>query len=221
VHDNGRGVDAAKRKTVFESVLAGKDPGKSAGPELARAYAIVREWEGDIAFSSDPFRGSTFMVYLPYAPPQASDVSVESKPRPQETPLVEAAPVPVEEPRRETILLVEDEPGIRALVRKILVRERYHVLEAGSGEEALSIATAHPGTIHLLLTDVILPGIGGRDLAAALTTSISELRVVYVSGYTDDEGLRAGWFPPGSMFLQKPFTLSALISRVRESLDAE
>lgn len=224
VHDNGRGVDAAKRVTVFESVLAGKDPEKSAGPELARAYAMVREWEGDIAFASDPFRGSTFMLYLPYAPPKAPEIPVEPEPEPrphiEETPAVEATPVPVEEPHRETILLVEDEPGIRALVRKILVRERYHVLEAGSGEEALSIVAAHQGTVNLLLTDVILPGIGGRDLAEALKTSIPEVRVVYVSGYTDDEGVRAGWFPPGSMFLQKPFTLTALISKVRESLDA-
>jgi CheY-like chemotaxis protein len=131
------------------------------------------------------------------------------------------APVVPAEPLRETILLVEDEAGIRALVRKILSRERYRVLEAASGEEALSIAQAYEDPIHLLLTDVMLPGMGGRYVAESLRGMLPELRVVYVSGYTDDEEVRAGWFPPGSLFLEKPFTLSALVDKVRESLDAQ
>jgi signal transduction histidine kinase len=222
IHDNGRGVDAAKRVTIFESVLAGKDPEKSAGLELARAYSIVREWAGDIAFTSDPFRGSTFMIYLPYAPPAIpeAEAPAEHVEKPVvEEPVVEEAII--EPSVRETILLVEDEPGIRALVRKILSREHYHVLEASSGEEALSIALSHAGSIQLLLTDVMLPGIGGRQLAEGLRATLPELRIVYISGYTDDDALRTGMFPPGSMFLQKPFTLNALISKVRESLDAE
>ena len=233
IHDNGRGVDAAKRVTVFESVLAAKDPEKSAGPELARAYAIVREWGGDIAFASDRYRGSTFILYLPYALseiPGATQAEILAQQVEDSEPVVEApaaadsTPAPVEipaEPMRETVLLVEDEPGIRALVRKILSRERYHVLEAASGEDALTVALSHAGPIHLLLTDVMLPGIGGRDLAEGLRATLPELRVVYVSGYTDDEAVRAGWFPPGSMFLQKPFTLPSLVSKVRESLDNE
>jgi two-component system, cell cycle sensor histidine kinase and response regulator CckA len=233
IHDNGRGVDAAKRVTVFESVLAAKDPEKSAGPELARAYAIVREWGGDIAFASDPYRGSTFILYLPYALseiPGATQVEIPPQPVEDSEPVaevpaaVDSTPVPVEipaEPMRETVLLVEDEPGIRALVRKILSRERYHVLEAASGEDALTVALSHASPIHLLLTDVMLPGIGGRDLAEGLRATMPELRVVYISGYTDDEALRTGWFPPGSMFLQKPFTLTALVSKVRDSLDTE
>jgi signal transduction histidine kinase/CheY-like chemotaxis protein len=231
IQDDGRGADAAGRMTIFESVLAGKDPAKNAGPGLARAYSIVREWDGDIAFASEPLRGSTFMLYLPYAPPEPPPVEVAAEsvdnigsPAPSE-PEAEPAPPPVEvapvEPPRETILLVEDEAGIRALVRKILSRERYVVLEAGSGEEALTIAQSHEGPIQLLMTDVMLPGIGGRDLAEALSKLRPEQRVLYISGYTDDEGVRAGWFPPGSRFLQKPFTLGALVSNVRETLDAE
>jgi hypothetical protein len=225
IHDNGRGVDAARRVTIFESVLAGKDPEKSAGHGIARAYAIVRAWEGDIAFASDPFRGSTFMLYLPYAPPvEISPVEVPAEVSMEGSESREAVEPPVAPPvelLRETILLVEDEAGIRALVRKILSRERYRILEAASGEEALSIAQAYEDPIHLLLTDVMLPGIDGRYVAEALRSKLPELRVLYVSGYTDDEAVRAGWFPPRSLFLEKPFTLSALVNKVRESLDAE
>jgi len=239
IHDNGRGLDAAKRAAIFESVLAGKDPDKSAGPGLARAYAIVREWNGDIAFGSDPFRGSTFMVYLPYVPPEPPPVEIPPAEVPMEAaaaveqvgelvvepvaePMVEPpAPLPPALPMRETILLVEDEAGIRALVRKILSRERYRILEAATGEEALGIAQTYADPIHLLLTDVMLPGMGGRYVAEALRSKLPELRVVYVSGYTDDEAVRAGWFPPGSLFLEKPFTLSALVNKVRESLDTQ
>jgi PAS domain S-box-containing protein len=230
IHDNGRGVNAAKRDAIFESILAAKDPEKSAGPGLARAYAIVREWNGDIAFGSDPFRGSTFMLYLPHVPPEPPPIEIPPIEIPMEgvatvepvsEPAVEPAPVVPVEPMRETILLVEDEAGIRALVRKILARERYRILEAATGEEALSIAQAYEDPIHLLLTDVMLPGIGGRYIAEALRSKLPELRVVYVSGYTDDEAVRAGWFPPGSLFLEKPFTLSALVNKVRESLETQ
>lgn len=221
IHDNGRGVDAAKRVTVFESMLAGKDPEKSAGPELARAYAMVREWGGDIAFASDSFRGSTFTVYLPMAHAEPPPLPDSKTPAIEEAPAAVETPAPPVEPMRETILLVEDEPGIRALVRKILSRERYRVFEASSGEEALKLAGTLQGAIQLLVTDVMLPGIGGREIAETMRTSNPKLRIVYISGYTDDEVVRAGLFPPGSMFLQKPFTLTALITKVRESLDAE
>jgi len=226
IDDNGRGVDAAKRVTIFESVLAGKDPEKSAGRGLARAYAIVREWHGDIAFASDPFRGSTFILYLPHVPPEPPPAEIPPVELPEEAvgavePVAEPTPVVPVEPMRETILLVEDESGIRALVRKILTRERYRVLEAASGEEALSIGQAYEDPIHLLLTDVMMPGMGGQYVAEALRSKLPELRVVYISGYTDDEQVRAGWFPPGSLFLEKPFTLSALVNKVRESLDAQ
>lgn len=211
IRDNGRGVESAKRAEIFESVLA-RD---LAGAGIARAYATVREWGGDIAFSSEPFRGSTFTIYLPAAKaPEPAPVAAPA-PAPVEAP----APAPAI-PQRETILLVEDEAGIRALVRKILRREHYNVLEAGSAEEALAIAAEHQGTIHLLLTDVILTGMGGRNLAENLRSAMPAVKVLYVSGFTDDESVRAGEFPPGSKFLQKPFTLSALVGKVREAIES-
>ncbi len=205
IHDNGRGTSVK----VFESVLP-KDPASAA---VARAYSTIREWGGDIAFSSAPFQGSTFTIYLPYAEAQqaAAEIPVTEEAVPQPV----APPV---EPVRETILLVEDEAGIRALVRKILRRENYVVLEAGSAEEAANVAGGHEGRIDLLLTDVMLPGMSGRELAEGMRESLPNLKVLYVSGFTSDEEVRAGAFPPGSKFLQKPFTLSSLLSKVREAL---
>ncbi|HLH38313.1 MAG TPA: response regulator [Bryobacteraceae bacterium] len=199
IRDDGRGTDSPK--SVFEAAVLGKDPSAS------RAYAIVREWGGDLAFSSEPFRGSTFTIYLPLS--QAAPAAAAVAP---------PEPPPPEPPRMPTILLVEDEPGIRALVRKILRREHFVVIEAGSGEEALNVAAAQEGRIDLLVTDVILPGINGRELAERMRESLPELKVLYVSGFTSDESVRAGAFPPGAKFLQKPFTLSALVGKVREAL---
>ncbi len=215
IHDDGRGMDAAHRSAVFEGFLS-KPGEKSAGPALARAYAIVREWGGDIAFFSEPFRGSTFLIYLPH---YAAPALFAPEPEPMiELPVAEAiAEAPVEIVR-ETILLVEDEAGIRALVRKILRRENYDVLEAGSAEEAIAISSSAPGRIDLLVTDVMLPAASGRELAAHIRAARPDLKVLYISGYTDDDAVRAGAIPPGSRFLQKPFTLGALVSKVKESL---
>jgi two-component system cell cycle sensor histidine kinase/response regulator CckA len=208
VRDNGRGIEASRRMEIFEAVL----PKDAAGAALARAYSTAREWGGDLAFSSQPSRGSAFTIYLPFG----------SAPLPEATPAPVSSPVtvPTEAPMRETILLVEDEAGIRALVRKILKRERYNVLEAGSGEEASRVAGSFDGKIDLLLTDVMLPGMSGRDLAEDMREALPEVSVLYVSGFTDDESVRAGGFPPGSKFLQKPFTLSALVQKVREALES-
>lgn len=209
IRDNGRGMEASHRPEIFEGVLA-KEASAAA---IARAYSTAREWGGDIAFSSEPFRGSAFTIYLRHARPSEEEPAAQPQAAPAE------APAPAEKPLRETILLVEDEPGIRALVRKILKRERYNVLEAGSAEEASRVAGGYEGRIDLLLTDVMLPGMGGRELAEGLRESLPQLRVLYVSGFTEDESVRAGGFPPGSKFLQKPFTLSALVSKVREALE--
>jgi PAS domain S-box-containing protein len=201
----GRGMDPEKRKAIFESFLH-KETDKPVGAALARAYALVREWGGELGFESEATQGSTFTMYLPLAEAQVEVV-------PPKAPTIAA------EALRETVLVVDDEAGIRALIVKILRRERYRVLEAGSVAEAVAAAAAHGGPIQLLLTDVMLPDRNGRQLATQLVEARPGLRVVYISGFTDDDAVRAGAFPQGARFLQKPFTLGALMGTVREALD--
>ena len=181
------------------------------GAALARAYAVVREWGGELGFESEAQRGSIFTMYLPLAEPEA-----DPRTEPKTAPTTGAPPADGE---RETILVVDDEAGIRSLIAKILRRERYRVLEAGTAKEAAEIAATHGGAIQLLVTDVMLPDRNGRQLAEKLVGSLPKLKVMYISGFTDDESVRAGAFPPGARFLQKPFTLGALIGMVRETLD--
>jgi signal transduction histidine kinase/CheY-like chemotaxis protein len=200
-------MDAEKRKVVFESFLH-KTSGRSMGAALARAYAVVREWGGELGFESEAPRGSIFTMYLPLAEPEAEP----------KTELKTGAARPADA-HRETILVVDDEAGIRNLIAKILRREQYRVLEAGTATEAATIAATHGGAIQLLLTDVILPDRNGRQLAEKLAHALPKLKVMYISGFTDDESVRTGAFPPGARFLQKPFTLGALIGTVREALD--
>jgi two-component system, cell cycle sensor histidine kinase and response regulator CckA len=220
VHASGPAMDVNQQPGVFESFLIKeqqtKDQSASAMATLAHAYAVVREWDGDIAFQSEGSRGVTFMVYLPWADPPAV-------PAPSRAVAVGQHPSPALRPDswRETILVVDDEPGIRALVAKILRRERYIVLEAGSAEEAMTVTLIHGAPIHLLLSDVMLPDRSGRQIAEQLHEFTAGIKVIYISGFTDDESVRTGDFPPGSRFLQKPFTLGALVSTVREALDSK
>ena len=211
VHASGPAMNANKQAGVFESFLTKEQPAT-----LAHAYAVVREWGGDIAFQSEGTRGVTFMVYLPW-------VDAPPAPAPSMAVAVGQHPAPAVRPdtRRETILVVDDEPGIRALVAKILRRERYVVLEAGSAEEATTVTLIHGAPIQLLLTDVMLPDRSGRQIAEQLHELTAGIKVIYISGFTDDESVRTGDFPPGSRFLQKPFTLGALVSTVREALDSK
>ncbi len=202
----GRGMDPEKRKAIFESFLH-KETDKPVGAALARAYALVREWGGELGFESEAAQGSTFTMYLPLAEAETAQ------------PKAPTAPVAPAEALRETILVVDDEAGIRALIVKILRRERYRVIEAGSVAEAVAVAAAHGGPIQLLLTDVMLPDRNGRQLATQLIEARPGLKVVYISGFTDDETVRTGAFPPGARFLQKPFTLGALMGTVRQALD--
>jgi two-component system, cell cycle sensor histidine kinase and response regulator CckA len=200
-------MEAEKRKVIFESFLH-KTSGRSMGAALARAYAVVREWGGELGFESETPRGSVFTMYLPLA---------ETEAEPKTEPKTAAARAA--DAQRETILVVDDEAGIRSLIAKILRRERYSVLEAGTFAEAAAIAATHGSAIQLLVTDVMLPDRNGRQLAEKLVQALPKLKVMYISGFTDDESVRAGVFPPGARFLQKPFTLGALIGTVRETLD--
>jgi two-component system, cell cycle sensor histidine kinase and response regulator CckA len=211
LRDDSLGMDATKLASVFDPSLS---PAKSDGLTMAQAHGMVRYWGGDIGFSSELQRGSTFSIFLP----MASGDGVSAAPAPMAAPIPELIPEP--EPLKETILVVDDEAGIRGLMRKILRRDNYNVLEAGSAEEALKLAAGHTGPIQLLLTDVMLPEMQGPELARKLYAVDPTLKVLYISGYTPDESVRAGEYPPGARFLAKPFTLGALLSNVRETLNS-
>jgi CheY-like chemotaxis protein len=215
LRDDGQGLQAQQLSAIFDPVLHGA---KQEGLAMVRAYSLVREWGGDIACAAEPLHGTTFAVYLPFASYDEDAASPPAEPTPVAEP--EPPPAPEPEPMRETILVVDDEAGIRGLMRKILRRERYQVLEASSAEEALQMAAAHQGPIQMLLTDVMLPGMLGPELARKMYALDSSLKVLYISGYTQDEAVRTGEYPPGARFLAKPFTLGALLGKVRESLDS-
>jgi two-component system cell cycle sensor histidine kinase/response regulator CckA len=202
IRDDGHGLDAEQAAGVFDPALSktGDPASAAAGLALARAYSLVHEWGGDIAFSSEPGQGSTFAIYLQYVEPEGAPVV-----RPT---------IPLDPPRHgepATILVVEDETGIRELIRKILQRERYRVLEAASAEEGLTLAQGQ--SIDLLITDVMLPGIRGPELARRMQQAAPKLKTLFISGYTGEEQV-----PAGGRFLAKPFTLAALLGKVREAL---
>ena len=204
----GRAFDPEAKSNWFEAVLPAKDTTDEWPSAVTRAYGVIRQWGGDISASSAPGGGTLLRVLLENVP----DV-IEKKPAPSA-----AAPKP--ESPTETILVVEDETGIRELVLKILRRHGYNALEAANGEEALAIFRQHQGTIDLLLTDVMMPRMGGPELVDRLRKQGLNPAVIYVSGYTDDPNIYAGKFPPGTAFLDKPFTLPALLAKVREVLKA-
>ena len=209
VSDTGTGMDAATRAHLFEPFYTTKEFGRGTGLGLATVYGVVKQSGGHIWVYSEPGQGATFKIYLP---------RVQEAPEP----LVAAEPGGVRAAARgsETILLVEDEQIVRSLARRVLSQQGYTVLEAPAGLEALAVSNAHPGDIHLLLTDVVMPGIGGRELARQLAARRPRARVLYLSGYSDDAIVSHGLLDPGTFFLQKPFTPQALTRKVREVLDA-
>jgi PAS domain S-box-containing protein len=196
VRGNGAGLEGGKSEALFESIFSGE--------ALAHAYGLAREWGGDLVYHGDASH-STFILYLRPSEPAA----------PQPQAVRAAAP----EPLHPVILVVDDEPGIRALVAKILRREQYEVVEASTATEAGTLAATQSRPVELLVTDVMLPDQPGTTLAQYLCEQLPALKVLYMSGYTDDERARTGDFPPGAKFLQKPFTLGALVTKVRESLE--
>ena len=206
VQDTGVGMDDATRRRIFEPFFTTKGVGKGTGLGLATVQGIVTQSGGDIAVYSAPDRGSTFTISFPRE--ALSDATV-----PQ--------PAPVSVPRgSETVLVVEDDTAVRHLARVTLQRNGYRVLEAGSPREALGIASAHTEGIQLLLSDVIMPDSEGAPLVERLRTMRPSLRVLYMSGYTDDAIVRHGVIDERTPFLQKPFTPAALAQKVREVLDA-
>jgi two-component system cell cycle sensor histidine kinase/response regulator CckA len=211
ITNTGRSLEGEARTTLFETILPGKDAVDEAAGAVSRAYGIVRQWGGDISVSNGPAEGSVFRVFL-------EAVGEHTANQAEPAALVPEVVATADDRRLETILVVEDEAGIRALVRKILRRQGYEVLEASNGDEALVVCREHPGTLDLLITDVMMPQMGGRELVDRLREQCRGMKVLYVSGYTDDASIYSGNFPPGTAFLQKPFTLGSLLDKVKEVL---
>lgn len=207
----GQPLDPDARAAMFECSIPGKEPWDDVAASLSRAYGIVRQWGGDISVSRGPQSETQFRVFLPRVEPITAEAAVPAT-------AVEAPPAPEQPAPLATILVVEDEAGIRALVRKILRRQGYEVLEAANGEEALALCRETGRQIDLLITDVLMPQMGGRELVERLQSQGHQMKVLYVSGYTGDATVYSGELPPGTAFLQKPFTLGSLLDKVKEVL---
>ena len=206
VSDNGVGMDATTRARAFEPFFTTKEKGKGTGLGLSMVYGVVKQSGGYIEVLSEPGAGATFKIYLP-------KVEVAIDPQKQQVEL------PASLLGTETLLLVEDEVSLRKLSRHLLELCGYKVLEAEDGAEALKTSQEYKGIIHLLLTDVVMPGMSGRALADQLVQRRPEARVVYMSGYTGQTVGEHGVLAEGSFFLPKPFTREALAHKIREALD--
>jgi CheY-like chemotaxis protein len=204
VTDDGLGMDEAIRARIFEPFFTTKEPGQGTGLGLSTVLGIVEQSGGTVWVESLPGRGATFRVYLP----QTRDAPVAAR----------AKAAPVAGGGSETVLVCEDDEQVARLVRSILERQGYEVLEAGSGDAAIALALGHAGPIHVLLTDVVMPGMNGRDLAARLKASRPGVKILYMSGYADEAILRHGLLAPGSSVLLKPFDDVELGSRLRSLL---
>lgn len=208
----GPPLDSDAKIALFECSLPGKEPWDDVAATLSRAYGILRQWGGDISVSSARL-GLTFRVFLPRLEPAPREAAGEAPAAVEVAPAAPEVPAPL-----ATILVVEDEAGIRALVRKILRRQGYEVLEAANGGDALALCRDNGRRVDLLITDLLMPQMGGRELVERLRTQGHEMKVLYVSGYTDDATVYSGDLPPGTAFLQKPFTLGSLLDKVKEVL---
>jgi len=207
VSDTGHGMEPAVLEHLFEPFFTTKEQGKGTGLGLATVFGIVKQSGGSITVRSAPGAGTTFEVYLP----RVADAE---------------APVPAPggaaqgSKGRETVLLVEDDPAVRAFLRRSLEAAGYRVLEASEPDAGIRLVRDRQDEIHALVTDVVMPAMAGPELATALLELRPTLRVLFVSGYTANAALRSGVLPPGQAFLQKPFAGDELVSAVRRVLDA-
>ena len=206
VSDTGTGMHPEAKAHLFEPFFTTKEVGKGTGLGLATVYGIVKQSGGYIWVYSESGSGTSVKIYLP-----RSDQPVQPVPRP---PVLAGLPTGT-----ETVLVVEDAEAIRSLARKVLTAQGYTVLEAGDGVEALQIAERHTGMLHLVLTDVVMPGMSGRELAQRLAPLRPQLKLLYMSGYTGDAVVHRGVLEDGLPFLAKPFTPEDLASKVRDVLD--
>jgi two-component system, cell cycle sensor histidine kinase and response regulator CckA len=207
VGDTGSGMDADTLAHIFEPFFTTKAPGKGTGLGLFTVYGIVSQNGGHMQVQSTPGVGTTFTVHLPRV--DAPIEAIQAEPAPQ--PALHGG---------ETILLVEDEPVVRDLIRQVLHATGYEVLEATTGEQALHVSSAHRGPIHLLLADVVLPGLSGPEVAAQLGSTRPNIQLIYISGYAPETVQRYGISDKHCLFLQKPFTPTTLLATVRQALDA-
>ncbi len=205
IQDTGVGMDDATREQIFEPFFTTKEMGRGSGLGLSTVYGIVRQSGGSIGVTSEPGSGTTFNIFLP-------SVDAAERPHPAARPAAGNSGT-------ETVLVVEDEPALRRLSERALQKAGYVVLTAGTAEEGAATLEAQRGRVHLLLTDIVLPGMSGRELAAQVAPLHPGLRVLFTSGYTDDTVLRHGVSTHTAMFLPKPFTVEELVRKVREVLD--
>jgi PAS domain S-box-containing protein len=207
ISDTGVGMPRELKEKVFEPFFTTKEKGKGTGLGLSMVYGIIKQIGGNIWVYSEPGHGTTFKIYLPRVEEQLDTFHA----------LDEADSFPRGD---ETVLLVEDDPSVRDLALRLLRQQGYTVLEAANGVEALHVAQEHGGEkIHLLLTDVVMPQMGGKELADQLKIFRPDVKVLYTSGYTDDAIVHHGVLEPGTHFLQKPFSLKTLSHKVREILN--
>jgi two-component system cell cycle sensor histidine kinase/response regulator CckA len=210
VTDNGCGMDAATQAHIFEPFYTTKEKGKGTGLGLATVYGIVKQSGGYIWVYSEPGRGTTFKIYLPKIEEEVRDEIFDRR--------VEKASVPR---GSEVILLVEDEKGVRELARQYLEMSGYTVLEAEDGHAAMELSASHDGPIHLLMTDVVMPGISGRELAERISSVRTSIKILYMSGYADQVAMHHGIWGNDAVLLQKPFNMVSLATKLREILSVE
>ena len=208
VSDTGVGMDEETRSHIFEPFFTTKEMGKGTGLGLSTVHGIVKQSDGSIDVESLPERGTTFKIFLPRIEETAEASAAKSGPDRELS-------------GTETVLLVEDDPGVRAFGVRVLRERGYTVIEARGGAEALSLAGRHAGPIHLVVSDVVMPGMSGRDMAERLAVQRPGTKILYMSGYTDDAISRHGVLDPGTAFLQKPFTPDALVRTARSVLDGQ
>ncbi|MEW6531869.1 MAG: PAS domain S-box protein [Thermodesulfobacteriota bacterium] len=206
VSDSGIGMDEQTRIRIFDPFFTTKDKGVGTGLGLSTVYGIVKQHRGHIAVYSELRRGTTFKVYLPLEEAEAEEQLIRPRPEVQST-------------GTETILVVEDEAIVRDLVSEALTMLGYSILAASDPDEAVAMSTNHAGPIHLLVTDVVLPKMDGKSLCSFLSLTRPEMKVLYVSGYTENFIVHRGVLDHGVHFMQKPFTVDDLAAKVREVLD--
>ncbi len=205
VSDTGSGMDAETQAHIFEPFFTTKEQGRGTGLGLSTVYGIIKQSGGYIWVYSEPGRGTTFKIYLPRV-----DEAVKA---------IDRSGIPTESPRgTETVLLVEDDEGVRGLAGWVLERSGYTVLTACNSSEAFAVNGRHAGPIHLMVTDVVIPGMSGRELAVRLVSARPDMKVLYMSGYTDDAVVRHGVLESEVAYLQKPFTPDVFLLKVRHVL---